>query len=164
MEKCGTGLLPLIPRMRRLARIMVSDSEFADDLVAAALAKAVATLRLNPDYQGDLRILLFSCLHDAYFDLNEPAPERPEPPGDNDPSSLAAHLELLTPLERLGLGLVVTEALPYELAADIMGTGVDEVRLTVSRARATLLLAQNPAAEETYAPQMHVPNAAVVGG
>ncbi|MDX1425467.1 MAG: hypothetical protein R3322_20140 [Kiloniellales bacterium] len=164
MEKCGNGLLPHIPRMRRLARIMVSDSEFADDLVAAALAKAVATLRLNPDYQGDVRVLLFGCLHDVSFELNDPAPDRPEPSGAGDPSSLAAHLELLTPLERLSLGLVVTEALSYEAAAGILGIGVDDVRLTVSRARATLLLAQKPATKETYAPPMLVANAAVVGG
>jgi RNA polymerase sigma-70 factor (ECF subfamily) len=142
----------LIPRLRRFARSLTGDAAAADDLVQAALERALtrgADLR-DP---AALQAWLFSVLYRAFVDEHrrmarwkriarlfsaEDDASAPTPEHVFDARTSLAGFACLTPEQRALLMLVSVEGLAYREAADALGIPVGTVMSRLSRARQAL--------------------------
>lgn len=150
------GLIALLPRLRRYARVLTRDAGAADDLVQDTLERAWTRQRQwRPG--SDLRAWLFSIMHNRHVDLVRGSLARPEAPAlrqDDeawpaepadagghaaiDPIDLQRCFERLSGEHRQVLMLVAVEELSYDEAARAMGVPVGTVMSRLSRARARL--------------------------
>lgn len=149
----------LIPRLRRFARSLAGDAAAADDLVQAALERALtrgADLR-DP---AALQAWLFSVLYRAFVDEHrrmarwkriarlfstEDGASPPTPEHVFDARASLAGFACLTPEQRALLMLVSVEGLAYREAADALGIPVGTVMSRLSRARQALRAMQEEA-------------------
>lgn len=145
-------IVELIPRLRRYARALSGSRGEADDLVQDTLARAFDKLHLwRPE--RDLRVWLFSVMHNLHVDqgrarrshpevpLAGEALEAPAPgaPGDVlERQRLVRALKWLPGTQRQVLLLVALEQLSYDEVARALGIPVGTVMSRLSRARATL--------------------------
>jgi RNA polymerase sigma-70 factor (ECF subfamily) len=157
-------LLLAIPRLRRYAHSLVLDTGTADDLVQAALERALSHWH-QFDQRRDMLVWLLSIAHNAWRDTQRRArrlvvtePQALQAEQDrqhSDPGAdiglrmdLLAALQRLSPEQREPLLLVTIEDLSYAECAEVLGIPIGTVMSRVSRARATLrgLLDGKPAA------------------
>ncbi|MCT8268514.1 MULTISPECIES: sigma-70 family RNA polymerase sigma factor [Afifella] len=150
----------LIPHLRRFARYLVQNPEWADDLVQECLVRAVASLDRYED-GTNLKAWLFTILRNIYKnDLRKSANRRRveedltheasthSKPGQESAVALQevrhafAHL---SPEHREILLLTAVEGVGYEEAGEMLDIPIGTVRSRVSRARARLTqLLQEP--------------------
>ncbi len=129
----------LIPSVRRFAVAVTQDRDTADDLVRAALNRAVN--RQNEFLNGtNLRVKLFAIMHAVLADHTS-RDARIDQAGQQrriSPSELEILLARLPFEQRAALMLVMLEGFSYVEAAEITGVEVDAVRSRVSKAREAL--------------------------
>lgn len=142
-----------IPRLRRFARYMTRDADYADDLVQECLARAIANIgSWQPG--TNLRAWLFVILKNVF--RNDKRREKHEVAHRNRleneavstaPAQQHAQLMLseiqeaflqLSPDHREVLMLIAVEGLRYEEAAGILDISVGTVKSRLSRARNAL--------------------------
>ena len=149
-------IVALLPRLRRFARTITRHREDADDLVQAALERA---LRRLDQWQPGTRLdsWMFMIVKNAWIDevrararrdavlLPEEAGENVgEPRGDGvaDRHQLRLDVERamaqLNDDQRMAVGLVLVEGLPYREAAEVLGIPVGTLTSRLARARDTL--------------------------
>jgi RNA polymerase sigma-70 factor (ECF subfamily) len=142
-----------IPRLRRFARYMTRDVDYADDLVQECLARAIANI---DSWQPgtNLRAWLFVILknvfrndkrraqHDIAYRSRIENSERSTSPALQHHQMLLNEIQhavlQMTEDHREVLMLVAVEGLRYEEVASILDISVGTVKSRLSRARAAL--------------------------
>ena len=145
------GLLPLLPRLRRLARALAGQLADADDLVQIVVERAlIHAPQWRPDAPLDKWV--FAIARNAWRDELRArgrsqklfAPEEAgatTADGASAPAQqleLAAALALLPPDHREVVALVLVEGLSYSEAAELLQVPVGTITSRLARARATL--------------------------
>lgn len=146
------GLIPLLPRLRRLARALAGQAADADDLVQIVLERALArAAQWRPDAALDRWV--FAIARNAWRDELRArgrshhlfAPEEAgEMAADHASAQPAQQLELamalaaLPPDHREVVALVLVEGMSYGEAAELLEVPVGTVTSRLARARATL--------------------------
>lgn len=145
------GLLPLLPRLRRLARALAGQLADADDLVQMVLERAL-TRAAQWRTDAPLDKWVFAIARNAWRDelrargrsQNLFAPEEAgitAADGSSAPAQkleLAAALAALPPDHREVVALVLIEGMSYAEAAELLEVPVGTVTSRLARARATL--------------------------
>ncbi|TAL71766.1 MAG: RNA polymerase sigma factor [Rhodanobacter sp.] len=146
------GLIPLLPRLRRLARALAGQVADADDLVQIVLERALArATQWRPDSPLDKWV--FAIARNAWRDelrargrtaklfASEEAGETVADPTGTQPAQqleLAAALATLSPDQREVVALVLVEGLSYDEAAALLEVPVGTVTSRLARARTAL--------------------------
>lgn len=146
------GLIPLLPRLRRLARALAGQVADADDLVQIVLERALArATQWRPDSPLDKWV--FAIARNAWRDelrargrsANLFAPEEAgETVADHTGTQPARQLELAVALAALSadqrevVALVLVEGLSYDEAAALLKVPVGTVTSRLARARTAL--------------------------
>lgn len=136
----------LLPRLRRFARILCTRRDDADDLVQVALERA---LQRSAQWQPGTRLdsWIFHIMKDAWSEQSrgrEPggAPEeaggRADGPAEARRRALRLAIGHLGDEQRLVLGLVLVEGLPYQEAAGVLGVPVASLTRQLALARLAL--------------------------
>lgn len=145
------GLIPLLPRLRRLARALAGQVADADDLVQIVLERALArAAQWRPDAALDRWV--FAIARNAWRDelrargrsqhlfapeeAGELIADRVAQPAQQ--LELAMALAALPPDHREVVALVLVEGLSYGEAAELLEVPVGTVTSRLARARATL--------------------------
>jgi DNA-directed RNA polymerase specialized sigma24 family protein len=135
-------IVALIPHLRRYARALAATGAAPDDLVRATLERAAQDLKPTQP-QADLRVWLFSLLHETYVasaagrDVQGAAA-----PGVGEPGAAAFERAIATlpPLQREIFLLVTLEDMSYEQVAKTLDIPIGTVMSRLSRAREKLRL------------------------
>jgi RNA polymerase sigma-70 factor (ECF subfamily) len=146
------GLIPLLPRLRRLARALAGQAADADDLVQIVLERALArAAQWRPDAALDRWV--FAIARNAWRDelrargrsqhlfAPEDAGEMAVDRAGAQPAQqleLAMALAALPPDHREVVALVLVEGMSYGEAAELLEVPVGTVTSRLARARATL--------------------------
>jgi RNA polymerase sigma-70 factor (ECF subfamily) len=146
------GLIPLLPRLRRLARALAGQAADADDLVQVVLERALSrAAQWRPDAALDKWV--FAIARNVWRDewrargraQNLFAPEEVGATvADGSNTRLAQRLELaeaiatLPPDHREIVALVLVEGMSYGEAAELLELPVGTVTSRLARARAAL--------------------------
>jgi RNA polymerase sigma-70 factor (ECF subfamily) len=146
------GLIPLLPRLRRLARALAGQVADADDLVQIVLERALArAAQWRPDAALDKWV--FAIARNAWRDelrargraqhlfASEEAGEMAADRASAQPAQqleLAMALAALPPDHREVVALVLVEGMSYSEAAELLEVPVGTVTSRLARARATL--------------------------
>lgn len=136
----------LLPRLRRFARILCGRRDDADDLVQVALERA---LQRSAQWQPGTRLdsWIFRIMKDAWGEQSrgrgpgcapDEAGERGDTPGEVRRGALRQAIGRLGDEQRLVLGLVLVEGLPYQEAADVLGLPVGALARQLALARLAL--------------------------
>ena len=145
------GLIPLLPRLRRLARALAGQVADADDLVQIVLERALArAAQWRPDAALDKWV--FAIARNAWRDelrargrsqqlfapeeAGELIADRVAQPAQQ--LELALALAALPPDHREVVALVLVEGMSYGEAAELLEVPVGTVTSRLARARATL--------------------------
>lgn len=145
------GLIPLLPRLRRLARALAGQVADADDLVQIVLERALArAAQWRPDAALDRWV--FAIARNAWRDelrargrsqqlfapeeAGELIADRVAQPAQQ--LELAMALAALPPDHREVVALVLVEGMSYGEAAELLEVPVGTVTSRLARARATL--------------------------
>ncbi len=142
-----------IPRLRRFARFMTRDADYADDLVQECLTRAIANIT-SWEPGTNLRAWLFVILknvfrndrrrasHDMAYRNGLELEPAPFSPAQQDNHLVLAEVQRafmqLTEEHREVLTLIAIEGFRYEEAAKILNISVGTVKSRLSRARAAL--------------------------
>ena len=155
-------VVALLPRLRRFARAITRHREDADDLVQLAVERAL--LRLDQWQPGTrLDSWIFMIMKNAWIDevrarVRRDAIFLPEEAGEHVGESLTERqherldvqkaMQQLNEDQRLAVGLVLVEGLPYKEAAEVLGIPIGTLTSRLARAREALqaLLADRPGA------------------
>lgn len=151
-----------IPRLRRYARVLMSDPVRADDLVQDTLVRALSRSHLwQPG--TDIRAWMFTILHNIHVnhqrqryvraehqELVDDQPEMASPASQEhnlQVRDLARALELLPEAQRQVVLLVGLEGMNYKKVAAVLEIPVGTVMSRLHRGRETLrrLMAYGPA-------------------
>src|SRR2546430_1493467 len=155
-EALRSEVVALLPRLRRFARTITRHREDADDLVQLAVERAL--LRLEQWQPGTrLDSWMFTIMKNAWIDevrsrVRRDAIFLPEEAGENvghaagDWPSDRQHQRLdvqkamaqLNDDQRLVVGLVLVEGMPYKEAAGVLGVPIGTLTSRLARARDTL--------------------------
>jgi RNA polymerase sigma-70 factor, ECF subfamily len=165
LDDFGAQVLPVIPRLRRYARALTSDTLQADDLVQDTLERALTKQHLWR--QGsDLRAWMFTIMHnvfvnqvrarpaDATVELDSEAYDiasRASPVDMLEIGDIDAAIRRLPPEQREVLLLVAVEQFSYVETAQALSIPVGTVmsRLYRARERVRALLSGEAAAGST---------------
>lgn len=145
---------PVIPRLRRYARVLLRDRAAADDLVQDCLERAVSRWHQRRG-EGDARTWLFAILHNLALNELRQRARRGTPlsldeagdaalarPAEQEAGlyqrDLVAALDRLPDEQRAVILLVTIEEMSYADAAAALGVPVGTVMSRLSRARAQL--------------------------
>ena len=144
-------IVALLPRLRRFARTLCRTPADADDLVQIGVERA---LRHLASYRPEARFdsWMFKITRNAWIDEFRArrrrqrvfaAEEEGEHVGDaaSDPTGLMAiqaALEQLPDDQRLAVGLVLIEGLPYKEAAEVMDVPIGTLTSRLARGRDAL--------------------------
>jgi len=145
-------LVSLLPRLRRFFRAIARHREDADDLVQVAVERA---LTRREQWEPGTRMLswMFKIMNNAWIDEVRARTRRdqifaPEEAGehvgvspmDDLLNALAVRkaIERLNDEQRIAVGLVLVEGLPYKEAADVLGVPIGTVTSRLARAREQL--------------------------
>ncbi|MGQ0384377.1 MAG: sigma-70 family RNA polymerase sigma factor [Gammaproteobacteria bacterium] len=142
----------MLPRLRRFARVITRNVQDADDLVQAAVEKALArAAQWRPDSRLDS--WMFGIMKNAWIDEIRARRRRervhaPEAAGESvgDTSaeardialSIQAAMERLPEEQRLAVALVLVEGQSYKDAAEVLGIPVGTLMSRLARGRAAL--------------------------
>ena len=150
-EAVREGLLPLLPRLRRLARALAGQLADADDLVQIVVERAlIHAAQWRPDAPLDKWV--FAIARNAWRDELRArgrsqklfAPEEAGATAADGASAPAQQLELAAALALLPtdhrevVALVLVEGLSYSEAAELLEVPVGTITSRLARARATL--------------------------
>lgn len=141
-----------IPALRRYARVLLHDSDAADDLVQDCLVRALSRLHLwrRP---GNLRAWLFTILRHIQLNQRRSAARSPPPlplAESDEPSVAAGQISRIEVAETLRafarlpeeqrevLSLVVVEGLRYREVAEHLDISVGTVMSRLARGRERL--------------------------
>jgi len=162
-------LVSLLPRLRRFGRAIARHREDADDLVQAAVERAL--LRRGQLQPGTKMLSwMFKIMNNAWIDEVRSRSRRekifaPEESGahvgvspmDDHLNALAVRgaIDQLNDEQRIAVGLVLVEGLPYKEAADVLGVPIGTVTSRIARAREQLqaLLSEHAGARRMQAAQ-----------
>ena len=142
----------LLPRLRRFARTITYNREDADDLVQAAVERA---LERSAQWEPGTRLdsWLFRIMKNAWIDEVRSRIRRgrvfaPEEEGEhvgNDDAeahqqrlAIQKAISLLSEDHRLVIGLVLVDGLPYKEAADVLEIPMGTLTSRLARAREAL--------------------------
>ena len=145
-------LVSLLPRLRRFGRAITRHREDADDLVQIAIERA---LMRREQWEPGTRMLswMFKIMNNAWIDEARARTRRdqifaPEEAGehigvspmDDHLNALAVRkaIERLNDEQRIAVGLVLVEGLPYKEAAEVLGVPIGTVTSRLARAREQL--------------------------
>ena len=162
-------LAELLPRLRRFARTLTRQREDADDLVQLALERAL--LRLDQWQPGTrLDSWMFTIMKNAWIDEVRARGRRdalllPEEAGENVGQAVGdwpvdrQHQRIdvqramaqLNDDQRLVVGLVLVEGLPYKEAAAVLGVPIGTLTSRLARAREALQAILSGPAQEASA-------------
>jgi len=151
-ESLDTAIAHLLPRLRRFARSITFHREDADDLVQAAVERALAH---SGQWEPGTRLdsWMFRIMKNAWIDEVRSRIRRervfaPEEEGEHVGADYTeAHeqrmaiqkaISMLSEDHRMVVGLVLVDGLPYQEAADILDIPVGTLMSRLSRARAAL--------------------------
>jgi RNA polymerase sigma-70 factor (ECF subfamily) len=142
-----------IPGLRRYARALVRDPQWADDLVQDCLVRALSRHQLWRR-GSNLRAWLFTILHNLHANsardasrrpltvaLDETGPALAEPPGQIarvEAAELLRALEQLPEEQRQAVLLAGLEGLEYREIAQVQGVPIGTVMSRLSRGRERL--------------------------
>lgn len=153
-------LVNLLPRLRRFARALARHREDADDLVQAALERAL-TRREQWTPGTRLDSWMFKIINNAWIDEVRSRARRdalfaPEEEGEGvgapqagspvDAIAVRRAVALLNDDQRAAVGLVLVEGLPYKEAAEVLGVPIGTLTSRLARAREQLQAALADAA------------------
>lgn len=153
-------LVNLLPRLRRFARALARHREDADDLVQAALERAL-TRREQWTPGTRLDSWMFKIINNAWIDEVRSRARRdalfaPEEEGEGvgapqagspvDAIAVRRAMALLNDDQRAAVGLVLVEGLPYKEAAEVLGIPIGTLTSRLARAREQLQAALADAA------------------
>jgi len=132
----------LIPHLRRYARALATSGAAPDELVRATLERAAQELQLA-HAQADLRVWLFSILHETYVasaaGRDVEAAAAPDA-GATGAAAFERAIGTLPPLQREIFLLVTLEDMSYEQVAKTLDIPIGTVMSRLSRAREKLRL------------------------
>lgn len=133
----ATQLAALVPRLRRLAAVLVRPGEDGDALVLAVLQRALGQAA-SWHAGGRLDLWLFRILAQLWLERRGagPAGER-QPPEPVDVATRQA-VALLPERQRLVVALVLVEGLRYQQAAAVLDVAPALVADELARARQAL--------------------------
>jgi RNA polymerase sigma factor (sigma-70 family) len=142
----------LLPRLRRFARTITYNREDADDLVQAAVERALGrSAQWEPGSRLDS--WLFRIMRNAWIDEVRSRIRRdrifaPEADGEHVGDDFAeAHqqriairkaISMLSDDHRIVIGLVLVDGLPYKEAADVLEVPIGTLTSRLARAREAL--------------------------
>ena len=142
----------LLPRLRRFARTITFNREDADDLVQAAVERALGrSAQWEPGTRLDS--WLFRIMKNAWIDEVRSRIRRdrifaPEADGEHVGDDFAeAHqqriaiqkaISMLTDDHRIVIGLVLVDGLPYKEAAEVLEVPIGTLTSRLARAREAL--------------------------
>ena len=131
----------LVPRLRRYARALASAGKPPDELVRHTLERASQEVRVAHT-QADLRVWLFSLLHETYIQEAGPQNDEAEPQARAANGALPFEhaMATLPPQQREIFLLVTLEDMSYEQVAKTLGIPIGTVMSRLSRAREKLRL------------------------
>lgn len=146
------AIAALLPRLRRFARTVTRHREDADDLVQVAVERA---LRKFDQWQPGTRLdsWMFRIMQNAWIDEVRARSRRDEVPADDTPAETAgvdetgrhvarlavqAAMARLPEEQRLAIGLVLVEGLPYKEAAEVLGIPIGTLTSRLARGREAL--------------------------
>ncbi|WP_280153210.1 RNA polymerase sigma factor [Piscinibacter sp. XHJ-5] len=155
-EALRLELVALLPRLRRFARTITHHREDADDLVQLSVERAL--LRLGQWQPGTrLDSWMFTIMKNAWIDEVRSRTRRdalllPEQAGENVGHAVgewpvdAQHRRMdvqramatLNDDQRMAVGLVLVEGLPYKEAAEVLGIPIGTLTSRLARAREAL--------------------------
>jgi RNA polymerase sigma factor (sigma-70 family) len=146
------AIAQLLPRLRRFARTVAYRHEDADDLVQVTVERA---LKAQAQFQAGTRLdsWLFRIMKNAWIDEVRARSRRdevlmPEEAGEhvgvNETDrhltrlSIQAAMARLPEAQRLVIGLVLVEGLPYQEAADALDIPIGTLTSRLARGREAL--------------------------
>jgi RNA polymerase sigma factor (sigma-70 family) len=149
-------VVALLPRLRRFARTITRQREDADDLVQLAVERAL--LRLDQWQPGTrLDSWMFMIMKNAWIDevrsrVRRDAIFLPEEAGENvghaagdwptdrqhERMDVQRAMAQLNEDQRMVVGLVLVEGLPYKEAAEVLGIPIGTLTSRLARARDAL--------------------------
>lgn len=152
LEDLRHRIAELLPRLRRFARTVAWKPEDADDLVQVTVERA---LRAIDQWQEGTRLdsWLFRIMKNAWIDELRARGRRdevlaPEEAGEhigvNETGSLITRLSVESAMarlpeeQRLAVGLVLVEGLPYREAAEVLGVPIGTLTSRLARGREAL--------------------------
>jgi RNA polymerase sigma factor (sigma-70 family) len=145
-------LVSLLPRLRRFGRAITRHREDADDLVQIAIERA---LMRRAQWEPGTRMLswMFKIMNNAWIDEVRARTRReqifaPEEAGQHvgvspmddhlDALAVRKAIDQLSDEQRVAVGLVLVEGLPYKEAAEVLGVPMGTVTSRLARAREQL--------------------------
>ena len=132
----------LIPHLRRYARALAASGAAPDELVRVTLERAARELEFAQT-QADLRVWLFSLLHETYVasaaGRDMPGGEAPAA-AESGGTAFERAIGTLPPLQREIFLLVTLEDMSYEQVAKTLDIPIGTVMSRLSRAREKLRL------------------------
>lgn len=146
------ALAMLLPRLRRFARTVTRHREDADDLVQVAVERALRRLeQFEPGTRLDS--WMFRIMQNAWIDEVRARSRRDEVPADETLDETAgadetgrhvarlavqAAMARLPEEQRVAVGLVLVEGLPYKEAAQVLGIPIGTLTSRLARGREAL--------------------------
>jgi RNA polymerase sigma-70 factor (ECF subfamily) len=142
-----------IPRLRRFARYMTRDADYADDLVQECLTRAIQNIDswqpgtnlrawlfviLKNVFRNDKRRAQHDIAYKNRLERDAPLFARAEQHNHVVLLEVQEAFHRLTADHREVLMLIAVEGLRYEEAANVLGISVGTVKSRLSRARAAL--------------------------
>lgn len=152
-ENPRDAIATLLPRLRRFARTVTRHREDADDLVQVAVERA---LRRLDQWQPGTRLdsWMFRIMQNAWIDEVRSRSRRDEVPVDDDLAetiggadetgrhiarlAVQAAMARLPEDQRIAVGLVLVEGLPYKEAAQVLGIPIGTLTSRLARGREAL--------------------------
>ena len=151
-QRFHAELVSLLPRLRRFGRAIARHREDADDLVQLAVERAL--LRRN-QWQPGTQLLswIFKIMNNAWIDEMRSRARREQILTHEEPGEPAGVSSIDAPLnalavrraidqlndeQRIAVGLVLVEGLPYREAAEVLGVPIGTVTSRLARAREQL--------------------------
>lgn len=146
------GIIELLPRLRRFGRAITRSYEDADDLVQIAVENAL--MRSNQWQPGSrLDSWMFRIMRNAWIDEVRARGRRqrvfaPEEAGEHvgvsthesqiDALAVQAAMQTLSEDQRMAIGLVLIEGLPYKEAAEVLDIPIGTLTSRIARGREAL--------------------------
>lgn len=161
MDEFRKAIVTLLPRLRRLARVLVRNGADSDDLVQATIEKCLAK---QHQWQPGTRLdsWMYRVMRNLWIDETRLKARRRETIGSETEAALVADpliaepetrlqarsveaaIAGLPPEQREVVGLVLVDGLAYREACAVLGIPIGTLTSRLSRARAALATQLNP--------------------
>jgi RNA polymerase sigma-70 factor (ECF subfamily) len=152
LQSIHDQIIDLLPRLRRFARNLTRNPHDADDVVQIAVERALARL---DQWRSDARLdsWMFKIVRNAWIDelrargrrdkifVNEEAGENigtDSMERETERLSVQAAMARLPDDQRIAVGLVLVEGLPYKEAAEVLDVPIGTLTSRLARGRLAL--------------------------